>query len=112
MGVLIEHFAGAFPLWLAPLQVQIIPVSEKFVEYAKGVNDKLLAFGLRSEVNLKDDRVGYKIREASLQKIPYAIVVGEKEQENGTINIRSRDQGELGEMPIDKFLESLKDWRK
>jgi threonyl-tRNA synthetase len=112
MGVLIEHFAGAFPLWLAPLQVQIIPVSEKFVAYAKVINEQLGIFGLRSEVNLKDDRVGYKIREASLQKIPYAIVVGEKEQENGTINIRSRDQGELGEVPIDKFLESLKDWRK
>ncbi|MCC7510742.1 MAG: threonine--tRNA ligase [Planctomycetes bacterium] len=112
MGILIEHFAGAFPLWLAPLQVQIIPVSEKFIDYAKEVNAKLLAFGLRSEVNLKDDRVGYKIREASLQKIPYAIVVGEKEVENSSINIRSRDKGELGEMPIEKFLANLEEWRK
>lgn len=112
MGILIEHFAGAFPLWLAPVQVQIIPVSEKFVDYAKSVNEKLLEHGLRSDINLKDDRVGYKIREASLQKIPYAIVVGEKEQEAGSINVRSRDKGELGEMQLDKFLESLEDWQK
>jgi threonyl-tRNA synthetase len=112
MGILIEHFAGAFPLWLAPVQVQIIPVSEKFTDYAKQVNDKLLEFGLRSEINLKDDRVGYKIREASLQKLPYALVLGEKEQAAGTINVRSRDKGELGEMPIDQFLQSLEDWQK
>jgi threonyl-tRNA synthetase len=112
MGILIEHFAGAFPLWLAPVQVQIIPVSEKFIEYAKQVNAKLLEFGLRSEINLKDDRVGYKIREASLQKIPYALVVGEKEVEAGSINVRSRDKGELGEMQLDKFLESLEAWHK
>ncbi|MCA8912852.1 MAG: threonine--tRNA ligase [Planctomycetes bacterium] len=112
MGILIEHFAGAFPLWLAPVQVQIIPVSEKFVDYAKSVNAKLLEFGLRSEVNLKDDRVGYKIREASLQKVPYAIVVGEKEQEAGSINVRSRDKGELGEMPIKQFLDNLEEWKK
>ncbi len=112
MGILIEHFAGAFPLWLAPVQVQIIPVSEKFSDYAKQVNAKLLEKGLRSEVNLKDDRVGYKIREASLQKIPYALVLGEKEQGNGTINARSRDKGELGEMPLEQFLDSLEDWQK
>lgn len=112
MGILIEHFAGAFPLWLAPVQVQIIPVSEKFTDYARSVNDKLMDFGLRSEVNLKDDRVGYKIREASLQKIPYAIVVGEKEQTAESINVRSRDKGELGEMPMAQFLETLEEWRK
>lgn len=112
MGILIEHFAGAFPLWLAPLQVQIIPVSEKFIDYAKAVNAKLLEFGLRSEINLNDDRVGYKIRESSLQKIPYALVVGEKEVENGSINVRSRDKGELGEVTIQKFLEELEEWKK
>lgn len=112
MGILIEHFAGAFPLWLAPVQVQLIPVSEKFIDYARQVNARLLEFGLRSEINLKDDRVGYKIREASLQKIPYALVVGEKEVEAGSINVRSRDKGELGEMQLDKFLESLEAWRK
>jgi threonyl-tRNA synthetase len=108
MGILIEHFAGAFPMWLAPVQVQIIPVSQKFADYAKQVQEKLLDAGLRSEINLKDDRVGYKIREASLQKIPYAIVLGDKEEEAQTINVRSRDEGELGEMPLEKFLDSLK----
>ncbi|MCA8945069.1 MAG: threonine--tRNA ligase, partial [Planctomycetes bacterium] len=85
---------------------------EKFVDYAKQVHAKLVEFGLRSEVNLKDDRVGYKIREASLQKIPYAIVVGEKEQEAGSINVRSRDKGELGEMPLSQFLDNLEEWKK
>jgi threonyl-tRNA synthetase len=112
MGILIEHFGGAFPLWLAPVQVQIIPVSEKFSDYAKQVNAKFLEFGLRSEVNLKDDRVGYKIRESSLQKIPYALVVGEKEQAAGTVNVRSHDKGELGEMAVQQFLNSLEEWRK
>ena len=112
MGILIEHFAGAFPLWLSPLQVQIIPVSEKFFDYAQQVNEKLLDFGLRSEVNLKDDRVGYKIRESSLQKIPYAIVVGEKEVAANNINVRQREKGELGEMELEAFLNSLEDWKK
>jgi threonyl-tRNA synthetase len=79
------------------VQVLVIPVSEKFADYARSVNEQLLDAGLRAEVNLKDDRVGYKIREASLQKLPYAIVVGEKEQAAGSINVRSRDRGELGE---------------
>ncbi|MDC1142179.1 threonine--tRNA ligase [Planctomycetota bacterium] len=112
MGILTEHFAGAFPLWLAPLQVQVIPVSEKFFDYAKQVNEKLLDFGLRSDVNMKDDRVGYKIRESSLQKIPYAIVVGEKEVEANNINVRHREKGELGAMDLSAFLESLEDFRK
>jgi threonyl-tRNA synthetase len=108
MGILIEHYAGRFPLWLAPVQVLVIPVSDKFAEYAKGVSETLLDAGLRSEVNLKDDRVGYKIREASLRKLPYAIVVGEKEQSAGTINVRSREGGELGAMEIDAFLDFVK----
>jgi threonyl-tRNA synthetase len=107
LGIIIENYAGRFPLWLAPVQVLVIPVSDKFAAYASSVNESLLDAGLRSEVNLKDDRVGYKIREASLRKLPYAIVVGEKEQSAGTINLRSRDRGELGEMSVDAFLESI-----
>jgi threonyl-tRNA synthetase len=106
LGILIENYAGRFPLWLAPVQVLVIPVSDKFADYAASVNERLLDAGLRSEVNLRDDRVGYKIREASLRKLPYAIVVGEKEQTAGTVNLRSRDRGELGEMSIEAFLES------
>ena len=82
----------------------MIPVSDKFVDYARRVHEELLDAGLRAEANLRDDRVGYKIREASLRKIPYAIVVGEREQAAGTLNARSRDAGELGEMPVADFL--------
>jgi threonyl-tRNA synthetase len=80
LGILIEHYAGRFPLWLAPVQAVVIPVSDKYVDYARRVHEQLLDAGLRAEANLKDDRVGYKIREASLKKLPYAIVVGEREQ--------------------------------
>ncbi|MEN9580194.1 MAG: threonine--tRNA ligase [Pseudomonadota bacterium] len=107
MGIIIENFAGAFPLWLAPQQVTIIPVSEKFTEYAKQVSEQLLDAGLRCEPDLGPDRVGYKIRGASLQKLPYVIVVGEKEQEAGTINVRSREKGELGPMTLGDFLTSI-----
>ena len=107
LGILIEHYGGRFPTWLAPVQVLVIPVSAKFVEYARVVHEKLLDSNLRSEVNLKDDRVGYKIREASLQKIPYVIVVGERETESGTVSPRSRDGGELDEMSLERFLALL-----
>ena len=112
MGIIIEHFAGAFPLWLAPVQVWVIPVSEKFSDYAKEVWSKLMDFGLRAELNVKDDRLGYKIREASLQKIPYVIVLGDKEQAGASINVRSRDKGELGEMKLDAFFQQLEVWSK
>jgi threonyl-tRNA synthetase len=107
MGIVIEHFGGRFPLWLAPVQVLVIPVSDKFTDYARSVHARLEDAGLRAEVNLKDDRVGYKIREASLRKLPYAIVVGEKERGAGSINVRSRDRGELGEMAMDDFLSTI-----
>ncbi|MBW2267338.1 MAG: threonine--tRNA ligase [Deltaproteobacteria bacterium] len=111
LGILIEHFAGRFPTWLAPVQVLVIPVSAKFIEYAREVHEQLLDADVRTEVNLKDDRVGYKIREASLQKLPYVIVVGERETENRTVSPRSRDQGELDEMTVAAFLERLTEER-
>ena len=107
MGIIIENYAGRFPLWLSPTQVLVIPVSDKFTDYASKVYEQLLDAGLRAEVNLRDDRVGYKIREASLRKLPYAIVVGERERDAGNINVRSRDRGELGEMEIDGFLQAI-----
>lgn len=112
LGIIIENYAGAFPLWLAPTQVLVIPISEKFIGYAREVHNKLLDIGLRAEVNLGDDRVGYKIREASLQKLPYVVVVGEKELEHGTVNVRSRDRGELGELTLDGFVSGLEAWQK
>lgn len=107
MGVLVEHFAGSFPLWLSPMQVQVIPISEKFMGYAREVNEKLLDSGLRSEIATGDARLGYKIREATVQKIPYVLVVGEKEQESGEVNARSRDKGEFGSMSLDAFIGQL-----
>jgi threonyl-tRNA synthetase len=112
MGMIIEHFAGAFPLWLAPVQAIVLPLSEKFEAYAEKVKSRLIDFGLRAEANHKNDRLNYKIREASLQKIPYVLVVGEKEQQNESVNVRSRDGGELGEQKVDAFLEGIKDWQK
>jgi len=105
LGILIEHFAGRFPLWLAPVQVLVVPVSAKHLAYARSVHEFLLDAGLRAEVNLKDDRVGYKIREASLQKIPFVAVVGGREAAAGTLNLRSRDSGDLGEMTPGAFLD-------
>ena len=107
LGIIIENYAGRFPLWLAPTQVTVIAVSDKFTEYAQSIYEKLMDAGVRAEVNLKDDRVGYKIREASLQRIPYAIVLGDKERSAGNINVRSRDGGELGPMELAEFLEKL-----
>ena len=111
LGIIIENYAGAFPLWLAPTQVRIIPVSEKFTDYANQIQSKLLDAGLRSETDLGPDRVGYKIRAASLQKLPYSIVVGEKEQESANINVRSRQKGELGAMSVEAFLASIQEER-
>lgn len=107
MGIIIENYAGAFPLWLSPTQVTVIPVSEKFEAYAKQVHAALLDSNLRAEVDLGSDRVGYKIRAASLQKVPYVIVVGEREAESQTVALRSRERGELGSMSLDAFLSSI-----
>ncbi len=112
LGIIIENYAGAFPLWLSPTQVMVIPISEKFIGYARDIHAKLLDLGLRAEVSLSDDRVGYKIREASLQKLPYVIVVGEKEMANHTVNVRSRDKGDLGEMTFETLLTSIGPWQK
>ncbi len=107
MGIIIENYAGAFPLWLSPEQVEVIPVSEKFDEYAKQVEGQLLDAGMRARANLSDDRVGYKIREASLRKVPFAIIVGEKEQAAGTINVRARESTEQRETTVQDFLASV-----
>jgi threonyl-tRNA synthetase len=107
MGIIIEHYAGAFPTWLSPVQVTVIPVSEKFNAYAKQVREGLLDAGVRADSNMSDDRVGYKIRDASLKKVPYVIVVGEKEQEAKSINVRSRDDGSQIETTLEQFLKDV-----
>ncbi len=105
MGILIEHAGGAFPLWLAPVQAMILPVSDKFQDYAATVRDQLIAKGLRAEVDERSEKLGYKIREAQLQKIPYMLIVGAREAEEATISVRLRAGEELGGMSVDDFAE-------
>ena len=104
IGILIEQFAGAFPLWLAPVQVEVIPVSERHLEYAAKVRDQMVAAGLRCELDTRNEKMGYKIREAQMMKIPYMLVVGDKEIENNSVAVRSRAGGDLGVMEPAAFL--------
>ena len=108
IGILIEHFAGKFPVWLAPVQVKVIPVSEKSMEYAQGVYDQLKAAGIRTELDRKDEKVGYKIRQAQLEKVPFMLVLGEKEAAEGKITVRSRDKGDLGVADLSTFIADVK----
>ncbi|HUP25029.1 MAG TPA: threonine--tRNA ligase [Thermoanaerobaculia bacterium] len=105
LGILIEHLGGAFPLWLAPVQVVVLPVSERFLAYGRQLTERLVAAGLRAELDERGEKLGYKIREAQLQKIPYMLVVGAREEESGTASVRTRSGGDLGAMPIDHIVE-------
>lgn len=108
IGILIEHFAGKFPVWLAPVQVKVIPVSEKSMGYAQDVYDQLKAAGIRTELDRKDEKVGYKIRQAQLEKVPFMLVLGEKEAAEGKITVRSRDKGDLGAADLSAFIADVK----
>jgi threonyl-tRNA synthetase len=108
IGILLEHFAGAFPLWLAPLQAVIIPVSEKFLAYAGKVNAALVAAGLRSDVDRRDEKLGYKIREAQRQKVPYMLVVGGREEQAGSVALRLRSGEDVGAVTLDALLARLR----
>ena len=107
MGILIEHFAGAFPLWLAPEQVRVMPVSDRFSDYGRKVEGELRAKGFRVSGDYRPDKIGYKIREAQLEKIPYMLVVGEKEQTAGTVSVRERTEGDLGAVPVAELIARL-----
>ena len=104
IGILIEHFAGAFPLWMAPLQVTVLPIADRHADYARQVLARLQAVGLRASVDERQEKVNYKIREAQLQKIPYMLVVGDKEAAEGQVAVRSRAKGDLGPTPLDTFV--------
>ena len=104
IGVITEHFAGAFPLWLTPVQVKVLPVTDRAHEYAKGLTQKLVDAGIRAEDDCRSEKLGYKIREAQMQKIPYMLVVGDRDMENGTVSVRTRKGEDLGAMPLDAFL--------
>ena len=105
IGILIEHYAGKFPLWLAPVQVKVLPISDKYIDYAKKVAEILKNASVRCETDLRAEKIGYKIRSAQLEKVPYMLVVGQKEEENKTVSVRSREEGDLGEELLKEFIE-------
>jgi len=107
IGILIEHFAGKFPLWLSPVQVKILSISDQYIDYAKEIEITLKKEGLRCELDARAEKIGYKIRAAQLEKIPYMLIIGEKEVNTNSVSVRKRDDGDLGSMPINKLLEIL-----
>ena len=107
IGILIEHYAGAFPTWLAPVQVKVLPISEKYMEYGQKVLAQLNEAGIRAEIDTKAEKIGYKIREARLQKIPYMLIVGAKEEEEGLVSVRSRFLGDEGQKSLDSFISDI-----
>ena len=109
IGILPEHYAGAFPLWLAPQQVVILPISEAFQANAEKIEEDLQAVNIRASVDKRNEKIGYKIRQAQLKKIPYMLVVGEKEVSSNTVSVRSRKNGDLGSMSLAEFISTLKE---
>jgi threonyl-tRNA synthetase len=102
-GVLIEHYAGAFPMWLAPVQVAVLPITDRINDYAASVSASLRNNGLRVEANLRSDKIGAKIRDAQLQKVPFMLVLGDREMEQGTVAVRERSKGDIGVMSLEEF---------
>ena len=109
IGILTEHFAGAFPLWLAPVQVRLMTITDRADEAAKAVQAKLEDAGIRTEIDLRNEKIGFKIREAQVQKIPYMLVLGDKEAENGVVAVRKRGEGDIGQMTPDELLAKLRE---
>ena len=107
IGIITEHFAGAFPVWLSPVQVKVLPITDRTAEYAKDVAAKLSAAGVRVETDLRNEKIGYKIREAQMQKTPYMLVIGDREAESGAVAVRTRGGEDLGAMPLDAFIERI-----
>ena len=105
---MIEHYTGAFPFWLAPVQTVVLPISDRHLAYAASVRDQLRAGGLRADLDERQEKIGYKIREAQLQKIPYMLVVGDKESAEGTVSVRSRSGGDLGPDQVDEFVRKAR----
>ena len=108
IGILIEHFAGQFPTWLAPTQVKILPISEKYEEYARKVTAQMQEADIRASMDERNETLKFKIRDAHMQRIPYTVIVGAKEEENGTISLRSRFAGDEGSKSVDEFISALR----
>jgi threonyl-tRNA synthetase len=109
IALIIEHYAGAFPLWIAPVQVIVLPIADRHAEYAGRVRERLAAAGLRAEADVRQEKIGYKIREAQLQKIPYMLVLGDKEVADGSVAVRSRTGGDIGARALDEFIVMAKE---
>ena len=107
IGILIEHYAGSFPVWMAPNQVRVMPITDKQQAYAKEVNDKLFALGYRTQLDDRNEKIGKKIREAQVQKVPFMLIIGEKEAESGTVAVRQRHGGDLGAMSLEDFIARM-----
>jgi threonyl-tRNA synthetase len=108
-GMLIEHYAGAFPVWLAPVQAKVLSISDRQLDYARGVRDRLLAEGIRAELDTRSEKIGFKIREAAMEKVPYILVAGDKEVEQNRVAVRERGGKDLGAMPLEDFLKGIND---
>jgi len=106
-GILLEHYAGAFPVWLAPEQVIVLPITDRNTAYAAKVRDKLVEAGLRAKMDDRSEKVNLKIREAQLMKIPYMLVVGDREEQSGAVAVRNRKHGDLGAKPLDEFIADI-----
>lgn len=109
IGILIENFAGAFPTWLAPVQAKIIPITDRNLEYAQLLSKKLEEQGIRTEIDERQEKIGYKIREAQMEKVPYMLVIGDKEMETNTVGVRERKNGDIGQMSLENFIEKIRD---
>jgi threonyl-tRNA synthetase len=107
--MLIEHYAGAFPVWLAPVQVKVLSITDRQLDYAKGVRDKLLAAGIRTEIDTRSEKIGFKIREAAMDKVPYILVVGDKEVQQNAVAVRERGGKDLGVMQLDELMSGISD---
>ena len=108
IGILIEHYAGKFPVWLSPVQVKILPITEKQQAYAEELYKKMKEAGIRAELDSRNEKIGYKIREAQMEKVPYMLVIGEKEAADGSVSVRRRDKGDTGAVPADEFIAQVK----
>ena len=108
IGILIEHFAGAFPMWLAPVQVKVLPISEKYMDLARKAQQALEDAGIRTEIDTRSEKIGFKIRQAQMEKVPFMMILGDKEAETGNVSIRARD-GSQETLPMDAFIVKCHD---
>jgi threonyl-tRNA synthetase len=106
-GILLEHYAGAFPVWLAPVQAVVMPITDRQLEYASGVTARLKEAGIRAHLDDRKEKVNFKIREAQLQKVPYMLVVGEREAQAGAVAVRNRKHGDQGAKPLEQFISDI-----